>query len=301
MVGLRHAVLALLLVGLAGCASPDEPAEPAAAATPSSGGIAGIVVDEAIRPLAAANVTLSGAAVEPRTTVADDAGEFRFEDLPYGTYILETRLVGFLAAVTTVHVAVAEPVPTTVRLAPDLQYQAPFYEQQAFEGYFTCVGSIANPCETVNVVTGSEVTDDQVQFELFVTPGAEFVQAEVVWEASGPGSENLSWWLDVGSTDEFEQASPECPSDFFTYTEVPSPAILTATAQDLGADFAAYDQPCDFLFGVQAGPFMGSPCVNWCLGLATQQHYKLVLTAFYGYAPPDGWRFVDGNGVPEPA
>src|SRR5690242_2936784 len=87
------ALACLALVLAAGCSQPQAESSEGAFAgltddvevTATTGAIAGVVVDEAIRPIANATVSLQNPS---RNATTDADGRFAFEDLPAGTYFL---------------------------------------------------------------------------------------------------------------------------------------------------------------------------------------------------------------------
>src|SRR5688500_16195818 len=123
------AAAALLAVSLlAGCSSPSggSPSEDGPTfddlglqATSSTGVIRGVVVDDAIRPIAGAKVTLLGEA--PKDAVTTDQGTFGFDGLPAATYFLKVHKVGFADAQQSADVVagVADPPIVKVQLLAD--------------------------------------------------------------------------------------------------------------------------------------------------------------------------------------
>src|SRR5688500_494871 len=80
-------------------------------ATPTTGVLLGGVVDQAIRPLADVDITVTkpdGGELKDKT---DEAGRFAFEGLPPGGYIVHARHPSYTAqqASTVVEAGVAEP------------------------------------------------------------------------------------------------------------------------------------------------------------------------------------------------
>jgi Ca-activated chloride channel homolog len=88
----------------------------------SAGVVLGKVIDSAGTALGGATVKLTADKVGTRTTAADLAGEFRFDDVAPGTYILEVSLTGFVTLKRPVYVAAGTaqttPVMITLVAAP---------------------------------------------------------------------------------------------------------------------------------------------------------------------------------------
>src|ERR1041385_6406528 len=100
---MRSFAIVAVLAGalLAGCSSNNHAATPAGPsfddlglqATQTTGVIRGVVVADAIRPLAGAKVALSGP--EGRTTNTTAQGTFGFDGLAAGTYFVRVSKAGF--------------------------------------------------------------------------------------------------------------------------------------------------------------------------------------------------------------
>jgi hypothetical protein len=82
--GMRALHWSFLVLLLAGCAQP-EPLPSATSAQQENGSISGLLLDSVYRPSVGANVTL----VElQRVNITNAQGEFRFTEVPAGTYTL---------------------------------------------------------------------------------------------------------------------------------------------------------------------------------------------------------------------
>lgn len=145
--------LAACVLLLAGCAAPPEPQAPAGVGPDliidegsSRGAIAGVVVDQAIRPLGQATVTLVGQSVN-RTT--DAGGLFAFEDLEPGTYFLATTAEHHDAVQTSVEVQAGEVSRVRVLLQA-IEGVRPFHQTMHFRGYIEASGAITGPI--VNII-----------------------------------------------------------------------------------------------------------------------------------------------------
>ena len=101
----------------------------AQSARPSTGVVFGTVTNSASAPLGGATVKLTADRFSTRTTTSDAAGEFRFADVPFGTYVLEVSLSGFVTLKRPVLVSADAPQTSPVRLtlvaAPPRQESAP--------------------------------------------------------------------------------------------------------------------------------------------------------------------------------
>src|SRR5687768_3515881 len=114
MRALTAVLFSCLLAGavLAGCSGGSDPpaAEPedaafeqlALQATATTGVLRGVVVDEAIRPVSGATVTLSGTGTGTTTTNAE--GLFGFASLAPGPYFVQVEKPGFTSAQSSTEV-----------------------------------------------------------------------------------------------------------------------------------------------------------------------------------------------------
>lgn len=152
---------AVLLAGvlLAGCSSPgpsvpaevlveskppeevrssDEEAVPAVfePAAKTRGHLAGVVVDEAIRPLEGAKVRLPGMDLE---RISDRDGSFGFVDLHPGAYFLTVEMEGYYPAEAMLEVTTEEFTRAKVILAA-IPPPEPYHVTQSFEGYTELTG-----------------------------------------------------------------------------------------------------------------------------------------------------------------
>lgn len=184
----RAAVLLVLAAALAGCAG-DAPAAAGPAAGPTAM-LKGLVVTEAIVPIAGANVT-----VEPGglTTETGELGLFEVGPLEAGTYQVTVRVPGY--ATTTVQAAAGEGIVKVVLAATSSD--VPYIEVESYDGYLECTFDLwvapyqvlGAPCVgVVDLVTGVPVSSDRWQFEWEVSaPGLRGVLAEMVWDEQPTG------------------------------------------------------------------------------------------------------------------
>jgi hypothetical protein len=313
----RLVAAALLVALLAGCGAkaPEDPS-PSLQATADTGLVVGVVVDEGIRPLGGANVTL--ASQPPRSAVTGADGAFGFGQVPPGTYRVEARKPGYADAATTVDVeaGVDDPPNANLQLSfnPAL---VPFVEAVVFEGFVECsfhlrggyfaacaAGPIANNlvCSETGTCPGN-VTNDRVFAFQTVTGTPDFVQAELAWETTQSLGDWLMLFENYGTLDEFNGGGF---AGTFNTTQGPSPIFVTVNATELQA--AEIGTTNHLVPEVLAGPneatqtcLPDQPAVRPCggYGVAVEQRFSLFTHLFYNFLPPAGWRFsVDGTPSP---
>jgi hypothetical protein len=307
-------LVALFLCALlAGCSSDPagEAAAPAAdfsdldlEATSSTGVIRGVVVDEAIRPLADAAVTLRGD--QPRTSTTKDDGAFGFDGLQPGTYFLSIHKAGYLDVQQSADVAagVAEPPAVKVQLRGDGK-PAPYAVAYTVEGLIEC--SIRTPafglalcgaphdavqilCTTPPLPCPPQPTNDAYSAFLQLDGGTpDYVQTEMAWESTQATGADMSYALRYAERSTYNQGMYEGGFDSFSGT---SP-LLGHVSGDDAAD-AELGNRTGLVFSIFAG------AGTYPVGLTLEQRYTFYIHTFYGYTPPEGWRFSTDGTVPPP-
>lgn len=144
-------LLILVTTSLAGCISSEAggPKEQASdggprAAEPatfgeSTGAIQGLVVDDAINPIAGAIV---GVKETDASTTTDAGGRFAFSQLEPGTYTVLANALGYSAVARTVDVVPGELVEVQLTLEA-LAVVEPYYVVQTFAGLIECAWGLS--------------------------------------------------------------------------------------------------------------------------------------------------------------
>jgi hypothetical protein len=275
--------LAALLAGCAGGAGDDataslKEAEAAAEnleveATATTGVIRGIVVDDALRPLAGANVTLAGGS----STQTTEAGAFGFDGLEPGTYFLTASLADFTTVQQSAEVEAGVSDPALVRiLLVAIPRQTPFIE--AFQERMYVSGAVSTP---VLLVRASDLIGEEgnFSFRIDITPNGTVAQAEFSWESTSPLGENL---LIGGGTYDGDDALDTNDASGS------SVLVLRANATQDGetADSVRYN--------MWAGDFDDPPAAYF------QQHVDAFVHVFHNFRPDEGWLFTRDGAHPLP-
>jgi hypothetical protein len=283
----------LVLLLLAGCT--QAPASDAPVEAERGGVVRVLVVDVAVRPLADVNVTLAQAGQAVRSAPTDAEGLVRFEGLAFGTYAVEARKATYLSAqaLATVQDVAAEPPLVQMTLSVQ-QDEVPFAVAIAWDGYIGCAFTYGNLC-SAPAQLGYDVLGDS-SAHLFwseyvdVARVPDLVQAEAVWEATLPTSEELKpifGWSEPVAWQQLQYGGT-----FF------SESVRSPSFHRLNATLLAGPQ-----VGVAAGLvvefYSGGTTMN-PTGLTLNQPLRLFLHNFYGYLPPDAWRFVTDGPPPGP-
>ena len=301
---MRSLAIVALLAGalLAGCTGSGNGSDQASdsgptfddlglEATDSTGVIRGVVVDDAIRPVAGARVSLNGEVA--REGVSTDAGTFGFDGLPAGTYFLSVSKVGFFPAQQSAEVVagVAEPGIVKVQLLADPEGQ-PFVETFVYEGFIECTTSVVVLCGAPNLLLEDNITNDRFTWDQSFSDGAQFVQSELIWESTQALSPALYF--------EMEALNGECDTSGETFlgsAEGPSPVLATIDQETI--EEHELGTACPIYYSIFAGDAT-SGAVPVGVGATVEQRFAMYIHVFHGYQPPEGWRFSSGEPIPQP-
>ena len=297
-------LVALLLIAalLAGCSKPpaqdDQPSiqqlEQEAnkvdlQATATTGVIRGIVVDEAVRPVAGANVTLTAG---NKTTTSNDKGAFGFDGLEPGTYFLKVHKHGYADVQASAEVVpgVDSPSPVRVQLQA-IKLATPAVEVRQIKMHLTGSGWIVSPAVSTGVTCCfvSQLGNETSWFYGFSLEGngTRAVQVLVSWEAGQPGATNAL--VEASLLDNDKTIADNS-------TIGPSPAIINFDAEAINGHTA---KPLSISGDVYAYPSDGTPVDA---GVSASQDYNIFAIAFYNFDPPTDYRFDrDGTPVVPPA
>jgi len=270
--------MALAALVLSGCSSKGNgaAAEPTPQAfenlqvTATTGAIRGLVVDEAVRPVANATVKLGGG---NGTKTSDAQGAFVFTDLAAGDYFLSVSKPGYFStqASASVVAGVAEPPVVKVQLKIDAASQ-PYTEVLEWKAFLQCgawaVVVTTNPC----ALTGS---DNVHSFPFGGNRTPDFAQGEAVWEGTQP----LGNYLDFSINDPAATVPGACKE-----VNSVSPAILNMTPDEMTKCMGK--DPTELVYKVFPGASPGTPPTPT---VVLNQNYNIFVTYFYGFTPKAGW------------
>ena len=313
-------LMLLLLAGLAGCfggggGGNGEPPEGGLNVTDTTGGIRGIVVDQAVVPVPGATVTISGGA----TTTSDDLGLFNFTGLEPGDYIVTGEKLGFAGAQTTTTVVAGVPDPPVVKILLErLSTAQPYLDHFKLDGFYECAMAMFFVVDTCDWVprtawdvaneSGSPPPTPRSALRYYNTQEID-VPADtftIIQEAFWTDERVPLMWIML---DEYPvQASCDC-SDTYGGVESGTPTYMRVERYLPDGSNNTEWQPAGFADasskGFPAGesvvargflppseqPGPGSPDPNTWYGLAQNFQFTVITTLFHNYVPPEGWTF----------
>lgn len=294
-------VLPLLLAGLGGCLGAGGPDAAAALdLAPGTGAVRGLVVDEAIRPVAGANVTLSGGGLD-RTALTDEGGFYQFDDVAPGVHVLLVQGPRHAAIQGTVDVRAGE-VSTSRTMVPTLVTQEPYHETLKFDGYIQCGYSVSGFLSSICVndythfvgpytCPDCEHLVDSRSHDFAVGAGWKTMVYEMTWEPSAQGT-SPEMRLIVSHF-------PRPASHWYCSSSGPDPLAMR---MDVG--IACEDQqdepvlvppeglPNMHMFAATNAPD-GQP-----VSATLSQPFSVFMNFFYHAPAPQGWSFVHGDPFP---
>lgn len=322
-------VVLLLLAGCAGQGAADDAVDPSGPVGDGEGVLRGLVVDDAIRPIANASVVVTGGGGSFNTST-DASGVFRVDGLTPGAYLVRVSKPYYSALEQAVVVETGVEEPDLVRF--QLVFEAssvPFASVYKYEGFHECGLNFVRVCSNINIATwivvcGStggavcvgNITGDRSLFFQVIAGIPTFLQAELTWEATVDTGKALAFVIGGGNESELNSGF----ASGYNYTEGESPLMLRITNRE-GESSWCYQNVDDcevpetlnytrigteraLLGQVDAGDSIQwdptctfSPCE---LGFSVQQKFTMFTTVFYGYEPADEWRFTDTGEPPAP-
>ena len=305
---------ALVLSGCAGGGSPDDGAQklaedaPEIEVTATTGGIRGVVVDDAIRPIKDATVEVMS--TDQKVTTSE-TGLFVFSGLEAGTYFVKASHPLYDVQQQNVEVVagVAEPEPVKFLLTRVILAN-PYITTEKFDGYIVCSAGQADvgyseecgegagvPCVQPALPCGRVGGQDnnQVQYDFTVdNMGLRTIVVELSWEpTSEAGAELLTYvstkWV----------CDPFCGGNVFANGGGPSPLLLRAEADNGTIGDEEFNTTEPFTVFTWANPYAKDPTgTTNAPTVVLNQGYQVFVTKSYYLPLPEAWSFVLGDKSP---
>jgi hypothetical protein len=280
-------------------------------ATATTGVIRGVVVDTAIRPLAGVTLTVQ-AKDRVRSTNSTATGAFGFDGLVPGTYFILAHKLGFHDVRVAADVRAGEDNPTLTKVAlePNLSSR-PYVEAFVFKGFIECSTPVVALCSAPNVgaqIVGILTCDDPVNqtgapctrpanvtSDNFITWYTiarlpDWVQSEMVWNPTTDAGKRLTIYHSYSGKDHVGIMG--------TYGEATGTSPLLLTSDRAASAKVKLGNETDLAIRAFSGGVEQDP-----LGLAgasVEQEFTTYTHVFYGYTPPEGYRFSKDGDPPAP-
>ena len=272
------------------------------------GAFRGLVVDDALRPIAQAAVDVTGNGIALNLS-SDEGGAFAFIADP-GVYLVRASKTGYSALQQAVSVTRDGQKPVYFQL-PVESSLAPYWTQHKAMAFLECSAGGAAVCGAPEIawciataMLGQpcpELREDATIYfidEFFTGAGRipHHVQVEGVWDATQPAAEALNVAIGSASAEEWQNGTT---GPFFGNHDGQSPMVARFNLTELNETSVGVER------GIWVGLYSGSnvplgdPAQTFT-GAAVNQRVDLYITAFYGYTPDAEWVFVENGSVPGP-
>lgn len=239
-------------------------------------------MDEAIRPIVAASVSIPALNVSVQT---DAGGRFAFEGLEPGAYVVQVRHLRYHMSTTTASVHSGPATSIQVVLAADGIIE-PYVIQEADTLFVSSGFCVATYCNKVingnNAATG---VHDIAYFD--IAPNATIVQVEVKWDATTPiGTDGILSCSGFAKTPGGDTASQRGSAT--------GPSPLTVRVP---GTWAVDDGNATLhLFTCSLSPANGDVPASTMMN----QKAPLYLHSFYNFVPDANWTFIANGAYPVP-
>jgi hypothetical protein len=274
------------LLFLAGCSAPSSPAaQPPDPLT--TGALHGVVVDDAIRPVAGALVSVTPG---PRNATTGTDGTFLLTGLAPGSYAVKVHKGGLVdgQAQADVHASALDPPLVKIQLARDDTFLRPYYEAYVFDGFIDLSGGIGTGKASGGYIGASQ----HAAYQYTLTAYPQWAQDEMVWTSTQPVSQWLNhnfYYPDASQGDLNQDQRAAGPSPLLN-------AMNASVARQYVEGLA--HKPADPL--LLRGRVFTVATDEMGPALTVEQAFTVYTHLFYGYQPPPGWRFTDTGEVPQP-
>lgn len=281
--------------------------------TSDTGGIEGIVTDEAIQPVEEATILIAELG-EETTTRAD--GSFAFSEVTPGTYTLEITADGFLGTEKTVEVSSGDVATAEIVLAHEPSVE-PFSQQFEYKGFLECSAAVSDAvvdavaqtpapaygavavCGIPNSLLGGNATNDRFLFTQQVEANPWQMVTELTWEPGTPLTQEMSLNVEAEGFSNNNSAT-------FAQDAGPNPLILRTDRETIAgvvgnlseACVGGDDGACNRNYVEDGGPLQLRTFVDATElepGIAVQQDYTLFMSVFYNTPACESYSIVEDD------
>lgn len=242
------------------------------------GQLKGVVTNEALVPIKGANVTLLAS---NKTFLTQEDGAFKFTELPNGRLLAYAQAEGFFGKTQAATIRNGTIVTLDFRLAA-IPVVEPYAESIEFGGLISCDGMFLLPSGVQEVHCGTADPNDARVFETDVKAAVKAIVVEVKWDAASPGTRALRARLETVGFGASDTVLANATGPSVLRLEVPRPPLEKY-----------YPGGGTVRVVVGPAPSVSDEEAELDAGLAVQQQFTVVLTAFYHEGAPDGFSVFD--------
>lgn len=279
------ALLLLAVPALAGCGDTptprDVPLEPGRAV------LAGVVVDQAIRPLGGVRIDVTDAGLEATT---DDDGAFQLP-VPVGAHLLELSHPAFALLRQEVDVPATGVRGLVLRFTATAA-EAPYSTVAKYEGFIVCSLGLSvvfsEECgEGVGTPLGrfGKQDNNAIRYDFQPeSPSLKSVVLDMTWEPTSEAGRELLVLFATNWT-----CDPACDGDRIGTAQGPAPLLLRSDAEALSTRL----QDPAVVFSTYTLARNDVSQANVVLN----QRFQLFVSQFYREGAPDGYSFIASAGA----
>jgi hypothetical protein len=249
----------------------------------------GVALTPALVPIPNVAIRLTGPDGNVSTATTGASGEFGFDLLDPGAYVVEGTKAGFVATQRPVVVKAGDAGDALRLVMAEDPSTRPYAMTQSWEGYIECSvrepGLVVGGYNLCNHLPGEASEQDTFYHMTFETLPT-YVHAEMVWDSTQELGDQLT--LVVGP--------PDCRDVKYGRSDGESPRPLGLNATTLAAeDVTTGDEGglCYRVFTWYSDQAAGMA------GATLQQKFTVYFVQFYNFEPPAGYLFSEmGEPVP---
>lgn len=300
-------VALLAALALAGCSSGNGGGDDIPPGDPQTGSIKGVVVDQAISPVAGATLTLTGGPDAGKTAESGSDGGFNFTGLAPGDYFVSVAKAGFKGSQTAATVTAGDNDPRSIKLLLErIATATPYLDHYKLEGFYDCAFSfgsegfpvITDSCdfgyrtawdaanETGNPPPTPRTAQKAINTQFIDLPEDTFaIVQEAFWD-----NDNVPVMMVLLSSTPIHNDCDCSDKDYLDVTQ-PSPTY---------ARLDRYDEAGE-VKGFPVGESVASRgFLSWESASTAQSFQFVVITSlFHNYVPDPEWTFETKDNFPE--
>jgi len=270
-------LVALLLSGcMGGHKTATQDATGTSLAPQTSNALYGFIFDNEQLPVAEARVQVEGVD-DVRTT--NEAGTYRFNDLPPGEHTVRVEKEGFRTGVE--RASIRDGYATIVNVTLEPAPKDVFHETVPFNGQLACHATLGDDPETGTAYDCNQADpNSKASHEFLIKPGAVQVQLEIFWTPTTAAASNLTVRVETVDRGTLNVVFANQPGP---------PGMKVSIGEANIQKYFANGAPVRVT--LSSGPSVRHDPVPMGAGLALEQPYEVDFTTFFGEPGPSDFRY----------